>query len=252
MTAGTGVVLFVRFVVESFAVSQNSSLPPGAPQRYQGRFNILGEEAQMHPKISSLALGAAAALVLGTAAIAQPAMPKPEHDYKAAPAGKYVIDAKHTGLVARIPHLGFSYSVFRFQTVTGALAWDPANPAADKLQVTVDPKSITTAPVAGFSDELSGEKYLNAAKFPTITFVSTGFHPESAIHGKVDGDLTVMGVTKHVIFDVDLVGAGKGFRGPVIGVTAKTMLDPKGLGLPAMLFSAPIELDIDSEFDAQP
>jgi polyisoprenoid-binding protein YceI len=205
----------------------------------------------MHPKLS-LVLGVAAALVLGTAATAQPAMPKPEHDYKAAPAGKYVIDAKHTGLVVRIPHLGFSYSVFRFQTVTGALAWDPANPAADKLQVTVDSKSITTGPVEGFTDELTGEKYLNSAKFPTMTFVSTGFHPEGPTRGKVDGDLTVMGVTKHVVFDADLVGAGKGFRGPVIGVTAKTMLDPAGLGLPAMLFSAPIELDIDSEFDFQP
>ncbi|HLY80432.1 MAG TPA: YceI family protein [Caulobacteraceae bacterium] len=205
----------------------------------------------MNPKLSSLAVGVGASLAFGTAAIAQPAMPTPEHDYKAAPAGKYVIDAKHTGLVARVPHLGFSYSVFRFQTVAGALAWDPANPAADKLQVTVDPKSITTAPVEGFSDELSGDKFLNAVKFPTLTFVSTGFHPEGATHGKVDGDLTVMGVTKHVVFDVDLVGAGKGFRGPVIGVTAKTQLDPKGLGLPPLL-SAPIELIIDSEFDFQP
>ena len=205
----------------------------------------------MNPKLSSLALGAAAALALGSVAVAQPAMPVAEHDYKAAPAGKYVIDVKHTGLVARVPHLGFSYSVFRFQTVAGALAWDPANPSADKLQVTVDPKSITTAPVDGFSDELSGEKFLNAVKFPTLTFVSTGFHPEGATHGKVDGDLTVMGVTKHVVFDVDLVGAGKGFRGPVIGISATTMLDPKGLGLPPLL-STPIELKIDSEFDFQP
>jgi polyisoprenoid-binding protein YceI len=203
----------------------------------------------MNSKLSSLAVGAALTLALGSAAAAQP-MPVAQHDYKAAPAGKYAIDAKHTGLVVRVPHMGFSYSIFRFQTVAGTLAWDPANPHADALSVTVDPKSITTAPVEGFSDELSGEKYLNAGKFPTITFVSTAFHPEGASHGKVDGDLTVMGVTKHVVFDVDLVGAGKGFRGPVIGVTAKTMLDPKGLGL-SPFFSAPIELDIDSEFDLQ-
>jgi len=203
----------------------------------------------MNSKLSSLAVGAALTLALGSAAAAQP-MPVAQHDYKAAPAGKYAIDAKHTGLVVRVPHMGFSYSIFRFQTVAGTLAWDPANPHADALSVTVDPKSITTAPVEGFSDELSGEKYLNAGKFPTITFVSTAFHPEGASHGKVDGDLTVMGVTKHVVFDVDLVGAVKGFRGPVIGVTAKTMLDPKGLGL-SPFFSAPIELDIDSEFDLQ-
>jgi len=200
-------------------------------------------------KLSHLALGGALALALGSVVAAQP-MPTPQHDYKAAPAGKYAIDPKHTGLVAKVPHMGFSYSIFRFETVAGTLAWDPANPGADKLDVTVDPKSITTAPVEGFSDELTGEKFLNAAKFPAMTFTSTGFHPEGATHGKVDGDLTVMGVTRHVVFDVDLVVAGKGFRGPVIGVSAKTMLDPKGLGLPPF-FAAPIELDIDSEFDLQ-
>jgi len=183
----------------------------------------------MKSKLSSDALGAVAALALGSVAVAQPAMPTPQHDYKAAPAGKYGLDAKHTGLVARVPHMGFSFSIFRFQTVTGTLMWDPANPKADKLNVSVDAKSITTAPVEGFSDELTGEKFLNAGKFPTMTFVSTAFHPQGPTHGKVDGDLTVMGVTKHVVFDVNLVGAGKGFRGPVIGVTAKTMLDPKGL-----------------------
>ncbi|HXQ15422.1 MAG TPA: YceI family protein [Caulobacteraceae bacterium] len=204
----------------------------------------------MISKLSYLAVGGALALALGTAAAAQPQMPTPVRDYKAAPAGKYAIDPKHTGLIAKVAHMGFSFSVFRFETVAGTLAWDPANPGADKLDVTVDPKSITTAPVEGFSDELSGDKFLNAAKFPTMTFTSTAFHPESATHGKVEGDLTVMGVTKHVVFDVDLVGAGKGFRGPVIGVSAKTMLDPKGLGLPPF-FAAPIELDIDSEFDLQ-
>jgi polyisoprenoid-binding protein YceI len=86
----------------------------------------------MKSKLSLLALGAALTLALGSAAAAQP-MPVAQHDYKAAPAGKYAIDAKHTGLVVRVPHMGFSYSIFRFQTVAGTLAWDPANPGGDKL-----------------------------------------------------------------------------------------------------------------------
>jgi polyisoprenoid-binding protein YceI len=191
------------------------------------------------------ALGAAAALAVAGAAGSQQ-MPTPQHDYKAAPAGKYAVDPKHTALMARIPHAGFSYSVFRFQTVDGKLSWDPANPGADSLSVTVDPKSITTAPVEGFSTEIAS-KYLKAAQFPTATFTSTAFHPESATHGKVEGDLTVAGVTKHVVFDVDLVGAGKFFGKEVIGVTARTELDPKAYGLPP--FMAPIQLIIDSEFD---
>jgi polyisoprenoid-binding protein YceI len=199
---------------------------------------------------SVVAFGAAAALALASVASAQPAMPKPVKDYKAAPAGAYAIDPSHTGLVVRAPHMGFSYEIFRFQTVGGNLTWDPANPGADALNVTVDPKSITTAPTGAinFPDELTGDKFLNVVKFPTATFVSKGFHPTDATHGKVDGDLTIMGVTSPASFDVELVGAGQGFKGPVIGVTARTQIDPKGLGLPPFI-TGPIEIIIDTEFD---
>ena len=200
----------------------------------------------MTSKLSALTVGAVMALGLSSLAASQ-GLPVASHDYKAALPGKYAIDAKHTGLVTRVPHVGFSYSVFRFQAVDGTLSWDPANPKADALSVTVDPKSIVTGPVDGFSDEI-GAKFLQVAKFPTATFVSTAFHPTSATHGTVEGDLTLIGVTKHVSFDVDLVGAGKGFRGQVIGVTARTKLDPTVYGLPAFI-TGPIELTIDTEFD---
>ena len=194
------------------------------------------------------AIGAGAALSFAGLAPAQPAMPKPVQDYHAAPAGSYTVDVHHTGLVARIPHMGFSYSIFRFQDVSGKLAWDPANPGADKLEVTVDPKSITTSQTPGFSDELAGAQFLNVAKFPTATFTSKAFHAVDATHGKVEGDLTIMGVTRPATFDVTLVGAGQGFRSPVIGVTARTEVDMTGLGLPALL-KGPVELIIDTEFD---
>ncbi|HEY1752206.1 MAG TPA: YceI family protein [Caulobacteraceae bacterium] len=202
----------------------------------------------------SVRLLAAAAMAAGSLAIAAPAgsqqMPTPARDYKAAPAGKYAIDPHHTGLVARVPHVGFSYSIFRFETVSGTLTWDPANPRADSLSVTVDPKSIATAPVPGFSDEIN-QKFLHSDKFAEATFVSTAFHPDGPDKGAVEGDLTLMGVTKHVTFHVDLVGAGKGMRGaPVIGVTARTELDPSAYGLPKFI-TGPIELVIDSEFDGQ-
>jgi polyisoprenoid-binding protein YceI len=196
------------------------------------------------------ALGGLCALALAAQAGGQ-GMPTPSHDYKDAPAGKYVIDAKHTGLVARVPHMGFSYSIFRFTDVQGTLGWDPANPSADTLSVTVDPKSIVTGPVQGFSDELTGPKFLNVAQFATATFASTAFKPDGPTHGKVEGTLTIMGVTKPAVFDVELVGAGKGFRGPVIGVTARTEVNAKDFGLPPFI-TAPIELIIDTEFDQQP
>jgi polyisoprenoid-binding protein YceI len=198
-----------------------------------------------------------AALIAASSLAAQPAaapaaprkLPVPVKDYKAAPAGKYTLDQSHLGLVARVSHVGFSWSVFRFTKATGVLTWDPANPAADKLTVTVDPASIATSAVEGFPAELGGEKYLNVAKFPAATFTSRAFHVIDATHGRVDGDLTLLGVTKPVTFDVELVGAGPEFRGPVLGVTARTAIPPNDFGLPGPFWGPPIQLTVDVEFD---
>ena len=197
------------------------------------------------------AAGLVGALVVAPAVWAQmPPMPRPAQDYKAAPAGTYAIDQAHAAVVARVPHMGFSYSVFRFTGVQGTLTWDPANPGADVLKVTVDPKSIATANTGGdFSGEISGDRFLKSAQFPTITFTSKSFRVIDASHGQVDGDITLMGVTKPATFDVELVGAGKGFHGLTIGVHAETDIHPNDFGLPPPFFGQPIRLTVDTEFD---
>jgi polyisoprenoid-binding protein YceI len=167
-------------------------------------------------------------------------------DPAGAPAGTYAIDPNHAAIVARVSHIGYSYSVFRFGKVTASLIWDPASPEQSKLTAAVDTASIGT-PVPGFPTELAGEKYLNSAKFPQATFVSTAFHKVDATHGKVDGQFTLLGVTKPMTFDVTLVGAGKGFGKPRIGIEAASTLDPQAFGM-SPFFVAPIELVVDAEF----
>ena len=201
-------------------------------------------------RASLLALALAASMTAAAVQAGAPAArPPPTRDFKNAPAGKYTVDPSHTGIVARVPHQGFSYSIFRFTAVTGTLEWNPAAPASTTLSVSVDPKSITT-PVNGFGAEISGDRFLKADKFPAATFVSKTFRVIDMNHGKVEGDFTLLGVTKPVTFDVEMVGTGVGFRGPVIGVTARTMIDPKDYALTAI--PAPIELLIDVEFDKTP
>ena len=102
---------------------------------------------------------ASAALLFAGAAQAQTA-PNPT----AAAAGTYAIDRNHTAVLARVPHAGFSYEVFRFGAVQGSLTWNAANVAANSLNVTVATNSIQT-PVEGFSEELQGERFLNQLPF---------------------------------------------------------------------------------------
>ena len=93
---------------------------------------------------------------------------------------------------------------------------------------------------------------LTALPFPEATFVSTAFRQMSTRRGKVDGQLTLMGKTKPVTFDVELVGAGKGFAGqPRIGATARGRLKPVEFGLSPLLGET-IEIVIDGEFQRTP
>src|ERR1700744_3408228 len=137
-------------------------------------------------------------------------LPHGQHDVRKATAGTYTSDVMHTSIIARVSHLGFSMSAFRFGKSSATLQWDPAHIDASKLNATVDPASIAT-PVQGFAEQLVGKDYLNTAKYPAATFVSTAFHAKDFQHGTVDGRLTIMGKTLPATFDVDLVGAGPGF-----------------------------------------
>ncbi len=122
-------------------------------------------------------------------------------DAALAPAGTYAIDPDHTAVIAKVSHIGYALSVFRFDTVSGALTWDPVHPERSSLTATVAPASIAT-PVARFAKELAGDAYLKAAAFPTATFVSSGFRRIDALHGEVSGVFTLMGKARLVTFAV--------------------------------------------------
>jgi len=168
-----------------------------------------------------------------------------------AQAGTYTIDPDHCAVLARVSHIGYSWSVFRFNQASGKLTFDPAAPEKSTLSVAVRTESITSN-VKDFAYELAGDQYLKAAKFPEATFVSTAFRRSDEMHGKVDGQFTLMGITKPATFDVELVGAGKGWADkPRIGVHAVTFIKPQDFGFPA-LFGNAIEIVVDVEFERAP
>lgn len=186
-------------------------------------------------------------------------VPRGQDDYHAAAAGQYRLDPMHTAVLARVPHMNFSISVLRFDDVQATLDWNPDDPAASKLEATVQMESIST-PVPGFTDYLYSPDYLNTAEYPQASFTSTAFQADSNTHGTVTGDLTIMGQTHPASFDVTLIGAGRGYAGDeqgnpfitdLIGMSAVTTIDPQAYGLNPF-FTDPIQISIDAEFGVHP
>ena len=207
-------------------------------------------------------IASAAAFVLVVAAVASDGAAQSSSDlppgvYRGgkvladARAGTYTIDPDHTAVLARVQHIGYSWLVFRFDKASGKLGWDPAAPEKSTLSVTVQTSSIAT-PVKDFAAQLAGDDYLKSGKFPEATFVSTAFHRADATHGKVDGQFTLMGKTRPVTFDVELVGAGKGWADkPRVRVHPVERIVPQDYGFPA-LFGNTIEIVVDTEFERAP
>ncbi|SMG48829.1 MULTISPECIES: YceI family protein [unclassified Paracoccus (in: a-proteobacteria)] len=185
-------------------------------------------------------------------------IPRGQQDYHAASAGTYRLDPAHTAVQTRVPHMGFSVSVFRFGSVSGQLEWNPDDPAQNRLEAEVEIASLST-PVEGFAEILTGPDYLDSAKNPTARFAADGFTADSLTAGKVQGQLTLLGKTLPATFDVTLIGAGKGFTGDeagnpiirdLIGVHAETQIDPQAYGM-SPFFTDPITIEVDAEFARQ-
>ena len=122
-------------------------------------------------------------------------------------AGTYKVESYHTQVGFSLSHFGFTNYSGLFSGATGSLRLDPANPAASKLEVTIPVQSLlTTVPV--LTDELKGEKWFDATKFPQATFTSTHIAVGANGEATIEGTLTLHGVTKPVVLHAHLLGAG--------------------------------------------
>lgn len=145
-------------------------------------------------------------LALGLGAPVQAQTP-PTRDPAQIQAGTYAVDPGHTQVGWTVSHMGFSNYSGGFSDVSGSLDLQPKNPGASKLSIKIPVDSVTTTSDK-LTGELKGDQWLDGAKFPEMTFVSTKVTPEGKDKAKVAGNLTLHGVTKPVTLDVKLIGAG--------------------------------------------
>lgn len=188
-------------------------------------------------RIKAFALGAVLAAAAFSSALAEPRT--------------YAIDPTHMDVTYSISHLGFSASKGRFGEVESSLILDEANPAASKVTATIKVASIDSGD-AKRDEHLKGADFFDAAKFPTITFVSTKVTPTGAKTAKLAGDLTIHGVTKPVVMDATIVALGPHpmTKKQAAGVHATTVIKRSDFGVAGFLPAVgdEVTITIDAEY----
>ena len=147
---------------------------------------------------------------------------------QASQAADYRIDAGHSFVQFKISHIGVSWMIGTFDTLSGSFTYDPdAGPDGQSISVEIDTASVDTGH-AERDKHLRSADFLNVDAFPTATFVSTGYEGD-AEGGMMTGDLTLHGVTKPIAIAVKTVGEGKdpwgGYRAGFEGTVSLTRKD---------------------------
>lgn len=147
-------------------------------------------------------------------------------------AANYEIDPAHTSAQFSIRHLMVSNVRGEFSKIKGTVQYDPANPAAAKIEATIESNSINTRN-SERDEHLRKEEFFDVTKYPTLSFKSKKVEAAGAGKLKVTGDLSIRGVTKEVVLDVD--GPTAEIKDPwgntKIGASATTKLNRQDFGL---------------------
>lgn len=150
----------------------------------------------------------------------------------AALAATWNIDADHSNVGFKVRHLMVSNVKGSFEKFTGSVDLNDKDITKSKVEVTIDTNSINTN-VQKRDEHLRSPDFFDVAKFPTMTFVSKKVAKAGKDKLKVTGDLTLHGVTKEVVLDVDALS--KESKDPWgnmrRGTTATTKINRKDFGL---------------------
>jgi polyisoprenoid-binding protein YceI len=168
---------------------------------------------------------------------------------------KYDIDASHSGVVFGWNHFGFSNPTARFNKIEGTVLLDKADLTKSSISVTLPLEGLDTG-VAKLDEELKSPSFLDAAKYPTITFKSTRVEKTGENGLKITGDLTVRGITKPVTLDAKANKIGifeipGVIKAEAAGFDATTVIKRSDFGVtkyvPAVSDEIPVRITLDAK-----
>jgi polyisoprenoid-binding protein YceI len=165
------------------------------------------------------------------------------------------IDVVHSTVGFTVRHLIISKVRGNFTKWSGKLAFDEQNFAASHAEATIEMASIDTREPQRDGHLRTGD-FFEVEKHPQMTFKSTKVDKVDSTHFKVTGDLTLRGVTKPVVLDVEYGGRSKHPQmGERVGFSAHTSIMRKDFGVNynqileagGVAISEKVDIDIEVE-----
>lgn len=121
---------------------------------------------------------------------------------------RWEIDASHSGIHFSVRHLVIAKVRGQFSRWSGALVVPDGDFTKATVEAVIDASSIETG-VADRDAHLKSPDFFDVAQFPDVTFTASQFEAEGDSRGRLAGSLTIKGVTKEIVLDVERHGQAK-------------------------------------------
>ncbi|GEP11042.1 YceI family protein [Methylobacterium gnaphalii] len=169
--------------------------------------------------------------------------------------GRYRLDPAHGKITWSLNHLGYSTYYGQITDVAAEATLDPREPAKSRLSVT-----INTASVNGLNERLNehlrSPDFFDVEKFPQASYVSTSIERTSPTTARVNGELTIKGITRVVSFDATFNQAGINpvDKAYTVGFDGRAVIRRSDFGISAFLpvLGDEVQLRLEGEFKAAP
>lgn len=153
---------------------------------------------------------------------------------RAIAADSYDVDPGHSYVVFRIGHLGVSNNWGRFDSPTGKIVIDDADPSKSSVEVEVKTQAVDTGNKKR-DDHLRSPDFFNAKQFPTIGFKSDSIKKLTDGKYEVSGKLTLHGQTRPLTVTLDRVGAADTQMGSRAGFDTNFTIKRSDFGMDKMV-----------------
>ena len=170
------------------------------------------------------------------------------------------IDPSHTEIIFSVRHMMVTNVRGRFESLTATVNANEEQPQLSSIHVEIEANSINTRD-AQRDAHLRSPDFLNAEEYPQIVFESTRIEMLDDHHGKIHGDLTIRGISRPVVLDVEYGGQYQNPWGAMVaGFSANTKINRKDWDLTwnvaleagGWLVGEEISIQIEAELTKQP